>query len=509
MYSDQEIRQYTSEAEKVRIKAVEMEAFLASVGFSLKIIICDEFRGKRIDTLATDGKSILINPDFMMKSTIGKRIVTFVHEMFHAAFGHSLRRGWRDPDFWNIACDEEVNNLINNSGRYETPDDWVRSDKYNGWVAERIYADMTKDIPKDGGATGDGDGSGDDGDTAGIVCDDPGNDPDDNNSEECVQDAHDGDDSDDESSKGSDSSDEGDEDQDVLEDEGSSSGEEQGEVGSSKSDSDAPSKGGSDSNKDNTGSKYSDGKQVGIIFDQLNEDGSEMSKDDKDKALAELSKDREIGKMAEIMAGTDGKIGASMSVQRMSGPKDSWETQISNFFSKRGSPEGTTWRKLNRRSLARGIYQPSRRYQGIDWMVFAYDVSWSMDVAALNALNNKMEDMRKECSIKRITIIPFTTYVHESAIVDLDGGDPIPTEWNVGGGTSFRPIFDWVRRQDGDPDGVMVFTDLGSRAYGEAVDGVPTLWVTSEPVFSYPDQYGGSYTNAPPFGEVVEVEVSA
>ena len=129
--------------------------------------------------------------------------------------------------------------------------------------------------------------------------------------------------------------------------------------------------------------------------------------------------------------------------------------------------------------MAQRQYIPGKRYHGIEWMVFGYDVSSSMDRASLTVLNHAMDKMRVEYGVERVTIVPFNTSVIQSQIKDVGLSDEFPNKWDVGGGTSFKGLFNWVRRQDRKPDGIIVFTDMGSREYGEPVVGVSPSGLTA------------------------------
>ena len=56
-------------------------------------------------------------------------------------------------------------------------------------------------------------------------------------------------------------------------------------------------------------------------------------------------------------------------------------------------------------------------------------------------------------------------------------GDPIQLEPKGGGGTDFRPVFQWVEANDIQPQCLVYLTDLCCRSYPEVPD-YPVLWVT-------------------------------
>lgn len=469
-----EVNYYVKQVEHVRISSIEREPFLATFGFEMEIVIDNMWGGMPVNTCATDGKTLMVNPTWYMSRTIGGRVTVFAHELFHAALGHSLRRGRRDPKIWNAACDYEVNNLIVESGKYEIPsgkpgDTWCHDLKYRGWVAERIYDDLVKnmDIGDEPGGDDGGPGEGESQEGAG------GGDGDGEESTEKVA---------------------GDSPQDAEASEEAESG------GEGEGSGEASDKAG-DRGDGSQGSKYSDTPQSGLIIDQSNDDGTEMNEADKKEALQELAKKCEIGKLAEITAGAGSDVGHTVSMEKLLDTDQDWESQLGDFFQSKGIPAGDTWKRLNRRGLANKVFIPGKRYHGIEWMVFGYDVSSSMDRDSLTVLNDSMDKMRVKYGVQKVTIIPFNEIVLQNQIQEIGLTDEFPDKWDVGGGTSFRGLFNWVRKQEQKPDGIIVFTDMGSREYGEPVTGVPTLWASSEPFWQH-----GNVTNRPPFGEMLEID---
>ena len=483
-----------AELERIRQRVVAREPFIAVRAFKARMFVCTSINGMVINTAATDGTDIYVNPDWFQDHTIEQQMFILAHELFHGVMGHSLRRGKRRQDIWNAAADYEVNGLLVKHG-YTMPDSGLFDKKYENWHAERVYEYIKDDFPSED-PDGDGDGGSGTGEassgsssgggygteTGTAVAGTPQQDDDSSNTPH-IEGAED--------DERSDTSANGDKENPTDPVDSGQNDESEG------SGSDAEPKG---SLRDKYG-------QSGEVMDALNPDGSEMTESDRQTALIELGQDNAIAKLCEIASGNAQKVTQSVSIDRLSKPRNTWKQELRKWFNKKGTPCGTTWRKLKRRAIANKLYAPSRKHQGIEWAVFAYDMSLSMDMRALEALNVNMEEIRKSCSMKRITILPFNSDILTSQIRELKGNEKIPTDWKSGGGTDFACIFDWVRRQRGTPDVVMIFTDLGDRNYGEPVKGSDTLWVSSEPVYSWGS--GDSvYTNKPPFGGLIEIDVS-
>jgi|TARA_R110002012_G_scaffold85805_1_gene213806 predicted metal-dependent peptidase len=96
---------------------------------------------KDITTLATDGKSIFYNEEYLEDLEPDVVMGCLLHEVLHPAFFHISRRGSRDHKLWNIACDYAINPILINEG-VRLPEGALYEEKYNGWEADKIYEDL-------------------------------------------------------------------------------------------------------------------------------------------------------------------------------------------------------------------------------------------------------------------------------------------------------------------------------------------------------------------------------
>lgn len=63
-----------------------------------------------VTTAGTDGVTIFWNPEFFSKTSEETNVSILYHELNHVARLHHIRRGSRDQDVWNQACDFRINN---------------------------------------------------------------------------------------------------------------------------------------------------------------------------------------------------------------------------------------------------------------------------------------------------------------------------------------------------------------------------------------------------------------
>lgn len=88
---------------------------------------------------ATDGLTIWWNPKWFLKLPEDTRKTVLVHELWHPAGLHMLRRGDRDPRIWNYACDVWINNMLKKQGfSFTGTRPWIDS-SYGDQSPEDIY----------------------------------------------------------------------------------------------------------------------------------------------------------------------------------------------------------------------------------------------------------------------------------------------------------------------------------------------------------------------------------
>ena len=237
---------------------------------------------------------------------------------------------------------------------------------------------------------------------------------------------------------------------------------------------------------------------IGEVFDRKNEDGSSLNDEQVECETKDLREQLAVSKVVEKSMSDAGSFSGSFMADNVIEPKEDWSVILEQWIGENGSPNGEfTWERLDRRSLAMDNYSPDETEEGIPWVVMGFDVSGSVGLDERNAFISKMNDIRERIKIERVSIIPFSTIIKSRFIKDLEPEDDLPKEFPKGGGTKFHPVFNWVRRQDEKPTMIIMFTDMGSRHYGDEPE-CPLLWASSVPV---------SKRLTPPFGDFVEVEV--
>ncbi|MGT2509083.1 vWA domain-containing protein [Cupriavidus basilensis] len=139
-------------------------------------------------TFWVDGVSLGYNPAFVATLSDLELRGCLAHEVLHPANGHCWRRGVRDPDRWDQACDYAINPLVLNAG-FQLPAGALIDGRFLGKSAEEIYAMLRQEASEqpqsepqpqprqDGSGKGDGNDpsqpNGQDGKGNGTAGDDP------------------------------------------------------------------------------------------------------------------------------------------------------------------------------------------------------------------------------------------------------------------------------------------------------------------------------------------------
>jgi len=196
-------------------------------------------------------------------------------------------------------------------------------------------------------------------------------------------------------------------------------------------------------------------------------------------------------------AKVQGKLPASLEriLSEVLDPQVDWREHIQTLFARMVGSETVNWRRPERRYIVNDIYAPESAGFGADLVVVAIDTSGSVGQRELDMffaeLQGILEDVRPEVT----RVIWCDAKVHR--VDDLtDVGDLQSLRLQRapgGGGTDFRPVFDYVANHE-TPDALVYLTD----GYGSFPEdpGYPVIW--------------GDIANNPnyPFGQVVRVPKS-
>lgn len=89
-------------------------------------------------TTATDARHFYYNPEYIEALSHDQTQFILAHEALHCALSHFARRQHRQKHRWDVACDHAVNPLLVKEG-LKPPPGTLLIDSYEGMTAEEIY----------------------------------------------------------------------------------------------------------------------------------------------------------------------------------------------------------------------------------------------------------------------------------------------------------------------------------------------------------------------------------
>ena len=401
-------------------------------------------RDVTIRTAATNGSKIYFDMDFYDRLTHNERTFVLAHEVFHCVLLHLVRQNARDHDLWNMAIDMEVNYMLKNQrdvvssgGDCFTPPKFVLlpPKELEGKAAEVIFEWLLKQKKKNNlqqalqqcaGMNGDGSGR----------------------------------------NKGSSSS--------------SSSGSSNGQMqngnksGKLEGQFDNHTFEGSDGQAEDGKSNWPTDKWGEVGFD-----------DDVDRTIdpdfAEKMRETILSEVQRAQR-TQGKIPAGIDgiLEKIMKPEIKWQEVLAQFVTSCYNGK-RRWLPPARRHVYNGIYLQSRRSERIKVTV-AIDTSGSC-LGDLPKFFGELISLLTSFGEYELNLICCDAAVDSFEKYSSDNPFPVEDaskiEWSGGGGTSFRPPFEYVKDNSIEQDCFIYFTD----SYGDAPEDpppYPVLWILTK-----------------------------
>lgn len=200
---------------------------------------------------------------------------------------------------------------------------------------------------------------------------------------------------------------------------------------------------------------------------------------------------------AHKLARSRGKVphGAERLVDEIIHPREDPLEKLRRLFG--GSiKDDYTWTRPNRKHIGRGVYLPSMRRTGIGRIAFAVDTSGSMHPDELKlAWGTVQEVLANKAPEKLYLIFTDAAVAH---VEEVQATDEIDFKACGGGGTDFKPVFDWLK-DNNDVDVLVYFTDMECPAADLVDPGIPVFWVCCRDLTTVNESW------KPRFGEIITV----
>ena len=425
----------------------------------------------RTPTMATDGRSIFYNREFVRTSTDSELLAVLFHEGLHVSLGHHLRRGSIDPKTWNVAADYAINLIVRRAG-LTLPKGALLDDKYRDLTAEQIARLLKQEKPEQPEQPEQPDDDADDGDD-----DSQGSSGADDTDTDTDTDTDDGD------GDGT-GSDDGD-DAEAADDQGQGGGGD----GAGDGDGEAP-----------AGSPDGDFGQPGEIWDATDDNGDVLTGNDLAEAEETLRRNIIVAAAVEKAAGSGSITMDDGVVEAAKAAAVDWVEAMADFLNRAYAGEPTL-AKPARRHLWAGNYFPSQQGVGGGDLVLVFDTSGSFSQEESEQSAAEVDAIRQDIKPDRTIIIYCDSYIQKGrdgqSYDVFDSYEDIEVRKISGGGTRFDPPFLLIDQEGFDPSAVIYFTD-GYNGYrpieqrtAEVVN-YPVLWATTgvEPTFEAGAEFG-------------------
>lgn len=171
-----------------------------------------------------------------------------------------------------------------------------------------------------------------------------------------------------------------------------------------------------------------------------------------------------------------GKLSESMArlVEFMLQPKLPWRVLLAKYMTSNARDDYNYSRPSSRRGDP-SIF-PSLRSSQVD-IVVALDVSGSIDNEELNEFMSEVDAIKGQLRA-RISLLICDNKLAEGSPWIFESWEEftLPKTFAGGGGTDFRPVFDWIKQQDQSPHLLVYFTDCNGR-FPDTEPHYSVLWL--------------------------------
>jgi len=150
----------SNEPLSARTKQARVKVLLRHVFFGSLLLSTPYHLTEDLPTAATDMSNIYLNPGFMAGlASVDVEMFVLAHEVMHIAMEHGLRRGSRNPQLWNQACDYVINALLLDAD-FTLWEHALYDKRFAGMSAEQVYDILFREQKSQNKSGEKGDGSG-------------------------------------------------------------------------------------------------------------------------------------------------------------------------------------------------------------------------------------------------------------------------------------------------------------------------------------------------------------
>lgn len=168
-------------------------------------------------------------------------------------------------------------------------------------------------------------------------------------------------------------------------------------------------------------------------------------------------------------------------------PAIPWRDVLAQFMTERVRDD-YSFRRPNPFYMESGFYLPTMDGLGMGEVVIALDTSGSV-ASVLDEFGSTVKDIIAGCAPSRVHVIYCDADVNH--VQTFERGNELTFEAVGGGGTDFRPVFDYVKNNSIRPACLLYLTDMYG-AFPEEAPEYPVMWCATSGVVG-------------PFGETLQI----
>jgi predicted metal-dependent peptidase len=213
--------------------------------------------------------------------------------------------------------------------------------------------------------------------------------------------------------------------------------------------------------------------RVGEVIDASGEDGNTASQAERMRQEREWSIAAEQAIRSAKACGQEA-AGVERALEQERNSKVDWRSILRDFISA-SRPSDYSWTPPNRRYVGSGLYLPSVVKSGVGEIVLAVDTSGSIGAEELDQFAGEITAIAEQAQPDRIHVVYCNASVQ--SVQEFVPAESVVLSPKGGGGTDFRPPFEWVEQQRLAPACLIYLTDLCCQSYPEPPE-YPVLWVT-------------------------------
>ena len=368
-------------------------------------------------TTGTDAKQFYYNPEYINSLTLAQTQFMLAHEALHCALSHFSRRQHRVLHRWNLACDYAINPLLVEDG-LTPPYDTLIMDEYKGMTAEEIYPLLQEDDNQETidehlyDENSDGSGEGEQ--------ENPNdNPPPENNKDQQQQEK------------------------------------------------------GDQSNDEAGGKNQQNGQGQSQPQPGSNPQPPPLTPEEKETLEVQWQQRMAGAAQQAIQAGKMDGAMARM-IDHLLQPRLPWRMLLSRYMTSMARDDYSYMRQ-SRRSQGNAIL-PSLHSSQVE-VVVAVDTSGSIRDTEIQEFLSEVSALKGQMRA-RITLIPCDATIADDAPWIFEPWEELnlQTQISGGGGTDFRPVFEWVDAQSIKPEILVYFSDLEGK-FPELAPTYPVLWL--------------------------------